>query len=402
MPLPVVPMPTLADSHGNDLDMLYPEDDTNDDDSDYDPDHDDDHNDASSTSSANSNKASTDLSAGPNPTELAGVNEPVNTTGVAHRTPGVAHKTPGVDVRTPGVADETPGVLTEPPELEEYVNELEAELDAEIAGIDSGYSPESDTNIDLDGSFTPINHEEAAALHDNAKPDDVPALHAGDASSDDKSDDKSDDENNDQLLPRLQRNCIPSYGHLKGRDGDGSLPSVARPDEFKGGPYQSHVILQSIIMMQHNLKQGIKKFGDKGKEAVLVELQQLYDSDVMAPINKYDLTPEERKGALQYLMFLKEKRCGTIKGRGCADERSQRGYMTKEETSSPTIATESLILSCVIDAIKGRDVATCDIPGAFMQSDMKGKVVMKLEGVMAEVILKDRLKYKKYVTKENG
>ena len=77
--------------------------------------------------------------------------------------------------------------------------------------------------------------------------------------------------------------------------------------------------------------------------------------------------------------------------------------MTKQETSSPTVATEALILTCVIDAIEGRDVATCDIPGAFMQSDMKGKVVMKLEGVMAEVILKIDLKlYTKYVAKENG
>jgi hypothetical protein len=87
-------------------------------------------------------------------------------------------------------------------------------------------------------------------------------------------------------------------------------------------------------------------------------------------------------------MFLKEKRCGKIKGRGCANGRSQREYMSKEETSSPTAATEALILTCIINAIEGCDVATCDIPGAFMQSDMKGKVVMKLEGVMAEVIIK--------------
>jgi hypothetical protein len=204
-------------------------------------------------------------------------------------------------------------------------------------------------------------------------------------------------------MPRLRRNRIPSYGHLKGRDGDGSLPTVARPNKFKGGRHQSHVILQSITMTQYNLKQGIKIFGDKGEKAVLAELQQLYDRDVMTPINKYDLTPEERKGALRYLMFLKEKRCGTIKGRGCADGRSQRGYMTKEETSLPTVATEALILTCVIDAIERHNVATCYIPGAFMQSDMKGKVVIKLEGVMAEVILKiDQTKYQKHVTKENG
>jgi len=33
---------------------------------------------------------------------------------------------------------------------------------------------------------------------------------------------------------------------------------------------------------------------------------------------------EQRKRALHYLMFLKEKRDGTIKARGCTDSRSQQ------------------------------------------------------------------------------
>jgi hypothetical protein len=135
---------------------------------------------------------------------------------------------------------------------------------------------------------------------------------------------------------------------------------------------------------------------------VLTELQQLYDRDVMEPVHTSDLTSWERKGALRYLMFLKEKRCGQIKGRGCADGRPQREHMTKEETSSPTVANEALMLTCVIDAIEGRDVATVDIPGAFMQSGMEGNVHMKLQGVMAEVIMKlDTKKYEKYVVQEN-
>jgi hypothetical protein len=160
---------------------------------------------------------------------------------------------------------------------------------------------------------------------------------------------------------------------------------------------------KNIVVTQYNLKQGIRKFGNPGKAALMTELQQLYDQDVMIPINKYDLTATERKGTLRYLMFLQEKRCGTIKGRGCADRRPQRDYMRKQETSSPTVATKALMLTCVVDAIEGRDVATCDIPGAFMQSDMKGKVVMKLEGVMAEVIVQiDPRQYTKYIEKENS
>jgi hypothetical protein len=102
-------------------------------------------------------------------------------------------------------------------------------------------------------------------------------------------------------------------------------------------------------------------------------------------------------------MVLKEKGCGKIKGRGCADGRPQRDYMTKEDTSSPTVATEALMLSCMIDATKHRDVATCGIPGAFMQSKMEGKVIMKLEGVMTEIIQKiDPGQYEKHTVYKRG
>jgi type II secretory pathway component PulC len=114
---------------------------------------------------------------------------------------------------------------------------------------------------------------------------------------------------------------------------------VARPEEFRGGHHEGHTILQNIIMTQYNLKQGIREFGNPGKAAAMTELQQLYDRDIMIPINKYDLTTVERKCALRYLMLLKEKHCGTIKGRGCADGRPQSDYMTKKETSSSTVAT---------------------------------------------------------------
>ena len=60
------------------------------------------------------------------------------------------------------------------------------------------------------------------------------------------------------------------------------------------------------------------------------------------------------------------------------------------------------MLSSIIDAHERRDVVTCDIPGAFIQSKMEGKKVhVKLEGIMVDVMLKiDQSKYKKYVVHE--
>jgi hypothetical protein len=69
----------------------------------------------------------------------------------------------------------------------------------------------------------------------------------------------------------------------------------------------------------------------------------------------------------------------------------------------PTVAIELVMLSCVIDAKEGRDVATVDIPGAFMQADMDELVHMNLEGKMAKLLVKLEPKlYHKYIQIEKG
>jgi CO dehydrogenase/acetyl-CoA synthase beta subunit len=70
---------------------------------------------------------------------------------------------------------------------------------------------------------------------------------------------------------------------------------------------------------QMSMKRGIKVFGEDGVAAVKKEMLQLHDWKVMAPKQAKELTPEQKKEALAYLMFLKCKCCGKIKGRGCAD-----------------------------------------------------------------------------------
>jgi len=106
------------------------------------------------------------------------------------------------------------------------------------------------------------------------------------------------------------------------------------------------------------------------------------------PRTPSDLSTKERASALAYLMFLKEKRTGEVKGRGCADGRPQKDYMTKEENSAPTVSVEALMISCIIDAMERRDVAIVDIPGAFMQENMDDVMHLKMEGRLAELLVK--------------
>ena len=62
--------------------------------------------------------------------------------------------------------------------------------------------------------------------------------------------------------------------------------------------------------------------------------------------------------------MVKEERDGKVKGRAGAHGRKQRKYITKEDIASPTVYLESLIHLLIVDAHKGRDVATVDVVGA--------------------------------------
>ena len=97
--------------------------------------------------------------------------------------------------------------------------------------------------------------------------------------------------------------------------------------------------LKATLFTQYSVKKGIKVFGESGITAVKEELQKLETRKVMEPIDGNEMTRVEKRVCLQYLMFLKQKISGSIKGRGCADVRKQRKFITKEESSAPTIST---------------------------------------------------------------
>ena len=65
---------------------------------------------------------------------------------------------------------------------------------------------------------------------------------------------------------------------------------------------------------------------------------------------------------LESHIFLKENQNGYIKGRTVAGGSKQRAYIPKEDTHSPTVATKSVLLTCIFDEEEGRYVAVIDIP----------------------------------------
>ena len=161
-----------------------------------------------------------------------------------------------------------------------------------------------------------------------------------------------------------------------------------------------------FLTEQMNWKKGLKILGEKGETAIGKELKQIHDMEGFQPKHWYELTKDERANALRYLMYLKEKRDGKVKGRGCADGRSQRLYTPKIETSSPTVSLAGIMLTCMIDAFEKRDVATVDIPGAFIQTKMpkdEKDVHVVLDGRMAELLAKiSPSTYQEYVHQRRG
>jgi hypothetical protein len=115
------------------------------------------------------------------------------------------------------------------------------------------------------------------------------------------------------------------------------------------------------FLSTYTLNKGMYKFGEKGQQAA-AETKQLKNQKCFVPIDKTCLNATERKQALELLILLTEKKDGTRKARHCANGSTQRSYATQEESSRPTVHTDSTIKNAVIDAEEEREVATCDIP----------------------------------------
>jgi hypothetical protein len=94
---------------------------------------------------------------------------------------------------------------------------------------------------------------------------------------------------------------------------------------------------------------------------------------------------------LELHMFLKEKRDGSLKGgRTVAGGNKQRDYISKEDSSSPTVATEAVLLSCIVDAKEGRDAAVIDIPNVFIQmrvEDEGDMAIINIRGVCVDILV---------------
>ena len=62
--------------------------------------------------------------------------------------------------------------------------------------------------------------------------------------------------------------------------------------------------------------------------------------------------------------------------------------MAKEEAAAPTVALESVFVTATIDAKEKQKVVTIDIPGAFLLANIEDYVVMKMNRLLVELMVK--------------
>jgi hypothetical protein len=155
-----------------------------------------------------------------------------------------------------------------------------------------------------------------------------------------------------------------------------------------------------VALVHYSMNAGIEKFETKSKAGVTKELTQMHDMRVFHPIEVESLTYDERRRALSSLMFLKEKRDSLVKARMCANGRKQKdGTWSKQETTLPTVATESVFITAIIYMQEGRNVACFDIPRAFLHTNVVEDITMVLKGRLAELMVQVAPNfYRKYIT----
>ena len=164
------------------------------------------------------------------------------------------------------------------------------------------------------------------------------------------------------------------------------------------------------LLTQYSFKKGIQKFKQAGVDSAIKEMRQLHDRDCWNPIDPTTLKPTERKKAMESLIFLIQKKVtNEIKSRHCANGSIQRQWLDEKQASSPTVMTESVMITATIEAKEKRDVATVDIPNAFIQTEVEetdddgDRVIMKICGDMVDLLIAiDPELYGPMVTYEHG
>ena len=224
--------------------------------------------------------------------------------------------------------------------------------DLEIPGVDPVQEELPPTPVDLD--FAPANEDDVdpPMVLSNDAPE-APAVAVDDGVR-----------RSTRVRTQAKPAYIPSMTGKKYSFATTELGGTMLDDEA----YEYNQGVAYSFMQQLSVKAALKEWGEDARVAGEKETSQLHWRETFVPKRMSDLTSEQRDKILQSHMFVVKKRDGVTKARVVAGGNLQRGHVTKEESSSPTVSTESVLLTSMVDAKEGRIVVVINIPNAFIQT----------------------------------
>ena len=113
-------------------------------------------------------------------------------------------------------------------------------------------------------------------------------------------------------------------------------------------------------------------------------------NEYFGKIEYQNLTQEMKDKGLPLIIFMATNRNGDIESRGVANGRLQRQCAKKSGCRSPTPYFYDFKYVCAMIAKEDQDIATIDLKGFFLQTEMKGDVplLLKLTGSVALLLVK--------------
>ena len=158
-------------------------------------------------------------------------------------------------------------------------------------------------------------------------------------------------------------------------------------------------------MLQVSLKSALKLWGEHARSAAEAEVKQLHWRNSFQPVHWKDLSEKEKTMVFESNMFINKKHDGNLKARKIAGGTKQHRFIEKEYASSPTVATESVLLLCTIDAMENQKVCVVEIPNAFVQTrveEKKEQTLVRIRGYLVSMLVKIAPDiYSQYVDTEN-
>ena len=169
-------------------------------------------------------------------------------------------------------------------------------------------------------------------------------------------------------------------------DGSTSLSSNhirADRDKFRITKYRN-LCCDGMFATQVAASKALQTFGERGRQALIDEIDGLLDFDVFESVLISNLTAEQRKRVIRMSCFLKEKfdsqgKLIKLKARLVAGGHLQNRSLCSTETASPTVSTSSIFSIASIGATEKRRFMTFDVYMAYLHAKMPEEVFMTLD-----------------------